>query len=401
MEDIKIKQLDEDADYQFYDITLTHDAKTYGNKRSPAQITINRSVNIINHIENFVISCGRLSFPVLSIPNFVATLQVGTLYSQNLMTFSITMRYLGFTSGQTYLVFVPTDQSATQPGGTVQQAYQSLYPYYYLYTPQDLCLIINNAFTTATNALNVAAGTAFTAPFVYWNISTNSPVLKVNKTDYISTAVNPVFVEFNNEFQSFWNGFQFIDVTDNDANGSDNQFLFYDNGTNTTDATYLYAYPFSYTYEYMNPVASLNVITSMPINYELINPINYDYGGQTTLSTQQTQNQNVNPSTNILIDFIPDFQSISNNNAIFIYNKNEDWQFQNFISSGGLRSFTLNLYWSDKAGNNIPLYLIPYMNATLKLAFIKRNIFDQNSTKIFELLKKIEKTDSIKITNRY
>ncbi len=378
----KAREIAADPDYEYFNTTITHDS-TFGNARSPASITITRSAPIINFMENFYVTISRMTFPALTIPLFVAPLVVGSNYSENKMIYSINLDYytgsVQYTSGQVYVTFTPSVLTA-QPGtGVVQTSLQSLNPYYYCYTIKRLCDMFNNAFNTAYENLQTASGGQLPPeshpPFLYWSLELQTLILKVDEQYYKTGNLSKFEIFFNNETAPFFNGFEFTSLASNTATGKDNQlYISYSpDYVATPDDGYYYVKPFAYDASYFSSVASFQVTTSLPVNYESVQPINYNYGQS---STANNAPQNPNPSSNLLTDFIPDMTDAINFNAVFDYNKTDSTRYAAFVSNGPVQNFSLALSWTDIAGNQIPLYLNPGMTATIKIAFLKKSILN-------------------------
>ena len=389
----KISEIESDADFQFFNCQINQNAGS-GNLRTPASITINRSTPILNYMENFYVSVGRMTFPALTVPLMVAPLVVGSNYATGQMIYSFNLIYKTFSSGQVFVTWQPSVLTASPGTGLVQQSLQSLNPYYYVYTVNRFCDMMNAALDTAFTALGVASGGTLplgaVAPLFYWSVELQSIVLYVKNSYDTVNAAFPIYICFNNQLAPLLNGFEFNHVADNEPNGLDNQFVIIAGKDNIdpADITFLDIKPFAFDLSYWTIVNGFQVTTSMPVNYENIQPINYDYGMPSTLSIAATQNTNPNPASNILTDFVPDWQNPQNFNALFIYNKTDQWRYAVFSSSGPLSTFTLNLFWTDIAGNQIPLYLNPGTTASLKIGFFKKSLLNSQGEKLLQEFKR-------------
>jgi hypothetical protein len=389
----KIDEIQADSDYQFFNAQMNQSPIT-GNGKTLASVTINRSTPILNFMENFYVSIGRMTFPALSVPLLVAPLIVGSNYSAGQMVYSFTLTYGAFSSGKINIIWQPTNLASSPGTGTVQVSLQSQNPYYYCYTTYRFIDMMNTALATAFTALSIASGGTLpigaVAPVFYWNVSLGSLVLYVKNVYDTRNNVNPIYIAFNNQLAPLLNGFEFDNLGDNAPDGRDNQFIIIQSPDNVDPlaATFLDILPFAFDLNYWSVVASFQVTTSMQLNYENIQPINYDYGTPSSLPPASTQNSNVNPSACILTDFVADYQNPANANALFIYNKTDSWRFATIAGTGSLNSFTLNLFWTDIAGNQIPLYLNPGTNATIKIGFFKRSLFNSQGEKLWLQAKK-------------
>jgi hypothetical protein len=283
----RLQQLDEDPDYQFFNCNIVQNS-TYGNQASPALLTISRGAPIVNHIENFYVTVGRLSFPSNQLPLLTAPLIVGSNYSTGQTIYSFTLTYKNFSSGKTNIIWQPTNMNFSPGTGTVQVCLQSQNPYYYCYTFWRFCQMMNTALTTAFNALSVASGGTLpvgaAAPYFYWSSESQTTILVVQIANYDQTVAFPIQIYFNNELQPIMNGFYFDRIAENSPSGQDNRFQILQNydSTNPLDLTHYYIRPSVFDSSYWSSVQTLELLSTIPVNYESVQPINYNYGQVST-----------------------------------------------------------------------------------------------------------------------
>lgn len=388
-----MSQVEPDPDYVFYNATIVQNTASGGNEPTPAVLQVNRSAPLINQIEDFYVTIGRLSFPSNQLPLITAALTVGSAYAANQTIYAFTLTYNGFSSGKTYVTWIPTNTTSPRPSGTVQVCLQSKYQYYYCYTFARFCEMLNAALLTAFVNLGTASGGTLpmgaTAPYFNWDPTKGSTVLFCQKANYESTNATPIKIYFNNELSPILNEYYFDRIANNDPNGLDNRMHIVSDNFNTFsgDNTLFAIYPSTFDSSYWPTISALQLVSSIPLNYELVEPINYNYGQQTTLPGSMTQTTSVNPSNNIITDFIPDFSAIQNFGALFIYNKVDQWRYSAIVGKGPLTTFTLSLQWTDSSGNTIPLYLSPNTTVSVKVGFFKKSLLNTNSTRLLQALK--------------
>lgn len=357
------------SDYQYINIPINYDS-SYGNAPSPAIGNVVRNVAYVNNIQDYYISVGRVSIPALSLPMFCPPLVVGSDYSENKTIFSFTLEVGGYTSGQQNVIYIPTNQNVAPYTGTVSTALQTKNSYYYTYDIFTFCRMLNNTLLTAYNALIADGATLPTGkqPVFYFDEALSSIVLLVDMTTYDTNGNSPVVIYFNNQFAPIFNGFSFITLANNDPNGKDNYFIIENQVNNISGTNYLMS-GFNWSIQYLVPIQTLQITTSLPIAYEYINNPNSNYGGvalvQTTISN--------NPSSNILIDLQPDFSTLASINGVQIYNKVDNWRWAQVLGSGALSSATFSIVWTDFAQNSIQVYLEPTTFAEIKLILANKN----------------------------
>ena len=133
-----------DPDYIFFNVTMSYNISN-GNAPVNSQYQTSYAQPLVRHMEQYYLSVARVGIPSFSAPKSTPPLIVGSDYSDNQMIYSFTMSYMGFTTDQTFCVFVPTNPNQTPYTGVVKNCLQSYNPYYYIYTYYDfykLCLFM-------------------------------------------------------------------------------------------------------------------------------------------------------------------------------------------------------------------------------------------------------------------
>ena len=357
-----------DPDQFYIDVPITFN-QGMGNGPTPASVTVTRQQPIINNIEDFYMSCVRLTYSAFNVPLMIAPLKVDSPYSSGLCIYSFTMKYKTFTSGQIFVPWISTDLSGSigytnslnippVDIGNVKTSLQSYNPYYWLFTFQDICSMLSNAISLAFNALNTASGglpSGSKPPVVYWDGQRGSTLIQAQIANYDPNTAgsNLITLYCNNELETLFNNYPTVNYGANQPQGADtliNLHLDFHN-KDTIDDTLFNTYPFSFDPSYFVSVDKFQVKTTIPVVYEGIIPANFNYG-----SSNNSQNSSQNPSSNILIDLAPDWGSITSVASIFIYNKVDNWRFASMAGSGPLSVLGLDLYFVTYSGVGAAIY---------------------------------------------
>lgn len=359
-----------DPDYQFINVEISHNS-TNGNMPSPAATQVIRNTAILRRMEDFYIAIGRMTFPALSLPLFCAALVPGSNYASNEMVYSFTLSYNNFKSIQVRAIFVPDNLQAQPDVGIVGSSLQSTNPYYYIYSFWSVCKMFNTALATAHADLIAKTG-GFPAgsnpPYFYYDNLNEQIVFSCDNTFGVSG--NKINVYFNNETLPLMTGFDILRVDSNNPLGQDNVLVIENNYNNFNAGVYTIR-PIYFDPSYYSPVGTLQLNTSILINQETVQPVN---GSFITRAYNPGNTHQLNPTSAILTDFIPDFTQISSLNSVYIYNKVDDYRYANIISQGALTSFHISLVWTDKAGREVPLLLFPGTTSTIKIGFFHKDL---------------------------
>lgn len=357
-----------DPDYQFINVEISHNVAN-GNEPSPAATQVIRNTSILKKMEDFYVSIGRMTFPALSLPLFCAALVPGSNFQDNTMVYSFTMSYNVFVSAKVNVVFVPDDLHATPNTGIVQSALQSTNPYYYIFSFWSVCKMFNTALATAyADIINQAGIPQTTAPYFYYDSLNEQIVFSCDNT--FGMGANLINVFFNNETAPLMTGFDYKKVGNNSPTGQDNLLTIENNYQNFANNTYTIR-PLYFDPSYYSPVGTLQLNTSILLNQETVQPVN---GNFISKGYTFSPGHQLNPTSSILTDFIPDFTLVNSLNSIYIYNKVDEYRYANIISQGALTSFNVSLVWTDKSGREVPLLLYPGTHSTIKIGFFKKTL---------------------------
>ena len=358
----------------------------------PASVVINRTAPILNHMEDFYCTCMRLSYSSWTIPCVIAPLIPGTNFSANQCTWGFNLTYKTYTSGLIHVTWVPVNEWASQPTGTVSSSLQSFNPYYWFYNFNSLWKIISTALAAAFAQLQTNAGVDFpvgaVAPEILWDFARQSPFLKAQIANYdVYNNANPIKIYFNNETACLFSQYDFTIEKNNDVNGLTHYFNISTNNYQSLvpgDITMMTLYPQYFNPGSISPIDTFQCNTTLPVAYELITTPNPNYGRYSDQALQNTNGSNTNPSSNILIDIQGDYGSLLAYQQVFIYNKTDSTRYLEMTGTGALTSFQLNYTFTTYSGDVVPLSLISGTNCIIKIAFIKKTMLNMAATKLFD-----------------
>jgi hypothetical protein len=337
---------------------------SYGNAASPAAVNITRQTPILPDATGYSLALQRLAIPIASIPSFVAALQVGSQYADNLMIYSFTTSVGGFTSPQKFIEWLPQTTYWPQPTGTVEYCLQSDKPFYHAYNISTVFDMFNESLQQSLVELNALSPlpAEYTDVRLYFDKTTMTPKL------FIPTSVYQAQLKiyFNNQMAALFSSWNYVTVGKNTANGQDNLLVFYSNLSNAVTGGVVMA-PEVFAFNYFSPVQTVQIRTSMPIIQEATQPVNSNYGQSSLLPTI---NQNYPSSESILTDFTIDSSSVTSEGGYYIYNKTDTTRFITLAGGKTIQNFYISVYWTDNSNAAYPMELLPNTLISMKMTFI-------------------------------
>lgn len=252
----------------------------------------------------------------------------------------------------------------------------------YFYYTQQMCDSMNTAFASCMSQLNIAETQTFRPPVIIYNNSLQGfqIVVDTNYTAYVGNAIY-----FNNALYSYFPAFYSIAKL---VSGSlIFQILYAPTGTNHYPTGVNASLPYdSYTADYeatgnsnLVKIKGIAILSyTLPINQEYIN-----------YSTSLSSSNNFRP---LLLE-IPLSQNVDIGvfESIFYNNANGFPNLIDMNSNTPLSKIDIQLYLVDVNDTLIPLDLAPTNSISMKVTFIKKSIFNYDSS---YLLKQISHNTS-------
>lgn len=335
--------------------------------------TSDSNVPLVKDPSEYYCSIIRLAFSGYSIPIIQFLVQTPVM-DVNKGIYSFTLSYGGFTSAQSWFMFIP---NITRPVPTVGTARQNLQDgYYNLYDYDLLVEIMNNAFAVAFADLQAQVGApiaAAQAPFVGFDAATGLFSYYFDKAFYDKALVTPIQAWFNSPAWLMVDGLAFTSVTYNSPTGQDNLFYVRSNkglndktigGTAYIQMTQQYV-----SAAYMSALKSVLVTTNMPVRPEFFNlSLSSDTGATGSQSTGYT---------NVMTDFLPDISQpeVGISTYRFIYNATSLYRVFSILGNSPLYTINASLSWTDTYGNVFPLYQEKGQTASIKFMFVRKSAF--------------------------
>lgn len=329
-----------------------------------AEYNVTKTIPIIDKPSNYFITVVRFDVPLNSIPLFVMPI-VPNQGNPNLTPFTV------FINASAVNVLYNPDN--TNPAPVQNQQTQVVTPYYFVFSFDNLI----NSINTALAAAYIAAGSPGGAgpPFVIFNPDTQLLGLVVSVAFITAGAT----ISVNSFLVNYFEGFRFF------FNAATNIFTFIlrntgNNGFNLIGQTipvtpgpggplWLIIQQEYTCMEYWLSLRKIVLVSNtIPINYEYIPA--FDTSGQQT---------GVSSTFPILTDFIPNIEQANESRSIAVYNPTSQYRLVDLLGDTPLYNIDLKIYWQDKAGNYYPVFIEPLQQASVKIAFVRRDLYENSS----------------------
>lgn len=376
----------ETGDKIYYDIVVTNLATI---DKPPPILYFNETRNtpFVLDPESYYLSIVRFSIDTPTLPVIQPEIQPNQT-NVNLTTYSITLSWKNpiapfqtFDSQQ-YIIYSPQNLEATIPSApafTNTKLQNNVTGYYDIINYQYFIYLVNQTFTTAFNALNLAVTAAGLvlpsnyAPVMDWNTSDNTAVITADQAGYDDTSANYIKIYFNPSFYQLFSSFPVVIEGFGIGLGKNVRLV-----TNSFGGANIVQYPpvapvytglqvyqeFS-TISLWTPVTSI-VFTSntLPVvTNQLSAPLLFFDGSQ---FVGGGNNSNV---SQVITDFIA-------NDAIYkpslIYEPSAQYRLVDLVGNRPLYTFDLNVYYKNRVGELIPFRLSSGSTATIKILFSRK-----------------------------
>jgi hypothetical protein len=349
----------------YFDINVTN-IDSNASKNPELQFTETRLTPIVANPSDYFMSIVRFALDTPSLPVFFPTIQPSQS-DVNLTIYSVTMTYNG-TTVQTYIQFVPQDQSQSLPNEPINNTpkLQQYSPYYYVYDYEYVVQLVNTALSNCFNSLVNQQSSLFTAtaPFLKWNNSAKLATLYTDEGYFSPTLSTPIKLYFNNALFNLFNSFPSNFQSSSNSNGMNYLISCNSFGNANTETInnipYLLCEQEYSTISVWSPVSSIVFTTnSMPIVSELICAPNIYYNNVNYKSTINTGISNV----------ITDFEASEMNYVPFLAYQPNIYRYVELYGNSPLMTLDIRCFWKNKVGQLIPFILNSGSSASLKVMF--------------------------------
>lgn len=349
----------------YLNLVINHNGPGY--VPTPAVYNSVQTNPIVDKASDWYISIIRFDIPLSIIPLYIfpivpASTSLNPQPNPNLSPMVIGFTVLGL-DYERNLIYVSDNPAYPAPVQNIVNQ-QVITVYYFVYSYDNLI----NSLNVATNAAWVAAGSpgGGISPFFYFNPNTGLISFVVSDAFITSGAIMYCNTYLLNFIDSF--NFNHVSLT---ANHEYNFVL----DTNPqrgwpTVSTPITA-PQTY-YQFIQNYSSLAYWTALRKILFISNslPIVNEYEPSSSIQ------QNVSTSLPIITDFVPAIEFASQSRSIAYYYPTSQYRLVNLIGDIPIQKLDMKIYWQDKFNNIYQLYL-PYGNEiNIKLAFIKKSLYN-------------------------
>ena len=350
--------LSKDRDNVYLNIVINQDPIS-GNEATPAVYNETLTHPVIKDCSKYYASVIRFDIPLAAIPILVIPI-INTQNNPNLTPLIFGIKYVGV-NYPVNLVYISDSNSIapTPSAGPIFFTQRQLSDtYYWVYSIFQMVELFNNTINQAM--INAGLG------------ATPSPIFSYNPVSQLfSLTVTQAFLLTGAELYH-----------NDQANNFLSSFRVYYNGNNRPDGDeYIHIlsplphdapvggpYTFIEDYNTIDLWFSLRKIilttNTIPISPEFV-PTQNPFGINTGVSS----------SLPIICDFVPNLEYSNQGRGIAYYNPQSQYHLVDMISEIPLSRININIFWQDKFGNLYPLLIPSFQQASIKLAFINKNLY--------------------------
>lgn len=325
---------------------------------------------LLNNPSDYYLSIIRFSLPSNSIPIFRCPVDVSQ-NDPNGTPFFIGIE-LGASVYPERVMFVATNSlPAPTPAASYPyfSASQISSGYYTMFAAQPLVSMVN----TALAAAHTASGIGGAAPYYIFDPTTQLFSLIVTQTFIASGA----YIYMNNSLVNYFSGFNFYYVGTFQAAGTAGIRFRHILTPLPYGSPVGGPYKFDAEYDASSLWFDIRKIvvtsTSIPTSPEF-NPVTTPLG---IVASGLDSTSNTFP---IITDFISTFDNFNEYGSTITYNPTTQYRLVDLNSNAPLNRIQLTFYWLSKNGTLYPLFLSPNQTITMKLAFIKKDLYKNTNT---------------------
>ena len=372
----------------YFDLNYINNDQTGLSNPTQLRFSQTRTTPYLQDPSKYFASLVRFQMDTTTLPIFIPQIKLGELYP-NKTIYSFTMTYpVGLNivaSSQAFMWYFPEDQTATlpntPPAGTIGITQQDMSgTYYFVYTFQYLCNLINqtlsNAFQSLQQNTNQAGGTLPTnhCPYFEWDTSSNTFSLFCDQTGFNQNPpYTPIKIYCNSAMYRLINSMPF-QYFGNNPNGQNYLLrVFNDNNSNlalSSSYTQIVMYQDITSVSLINPIQSIVFASStLPIASTLVSASTAF--GSNTVSTGDSNN---------ILSIITDFEVPVSPNNLYVpqvdYIPSNEFRLFDITSNQPLTNIDILVYWKDRFNNMYPLFLESNgATANLKLLFRRKDFY--------------------------
>jgi hypothetical protein len=371
----------------------------------PADYGVTKTEPILSNCSEYYCSVIRFTIPLDEVPLLICPIvpnQISLLGSSDP---NLTPLIIGIQNGpngvpasyfSTNIIFTPSNNF---PPPVQNQPLQVITPYYYIFQYQILVDMLNTALSTVYISSGLAGlNPGYLAPYFEFNPVTALFSLIVPSFMSQSFPFPSIKIFFNEALASFLFSFNIFGnfPTDNIHQfGFDYYFIltpsisnqYYPPGVTvpattipplTPATSFYYKYTQEYSVlEYWTSLRKIIIISNtIPVKNEYVPATNNISSGN--IDVDQS---GVNVSYPILTDFVPSISFLAGESrSIAYYVPTSQYRLVDLISTNPLQKIDIKIFWEDRDGNLYPLELSVFQQASLKLGFFRKSLYNGAGT---------------------
>lgn len=351
-------------DRKYYNVAMANNEQKNGYSYATYNDLFTQS--IIANPSLYYLSVVRFQIPTSDVPILIPEIEAWPNTDPNKLVYNVTLEWNGFTSGTVPLTFFtmfplesPAIITAQNPNPMVQPS-----RYYWIYNYRHFIDIVNNAFATAFNNLNIASGgtlplTAI-APYITFN-GDNELMTYHYSPDYLDTAVIPIVAYMNYKLFTFFDGVE-NNFYDNQSPKGVKLLVKNYFGQNIFGTQFIMSQQYRSTPSW-NVFKSIQIVSSFLSTEDEVIPI------------PSYQTQGAYNTLSVIKDFVPFYDKGSDFRSFINYRFSGSYELIDLNGTTPINLIDLNVYWLDRYGNRY-LLTIPYNQIlTIKFVFILKETF--------------------------
>jgi hypothetical protein len=333
-----------------------------------AEYNSTNTVPILSKASDYYCSVVRFDIPLSTIPIFIMPI-VPNQGNPNLTQLKVGMSVSGVNTFE-QLIYVPGSNQYLPPIQNLE--FQVVDVYYFCYSYQSLITIINTGLSQVYISSGLAAAhPTRIAPYLFLNKSQG--LISLIVPDFFVKTLsnpNPPTIYMNDALSNYLDAYKLFYNGVNNVDGNDEYFVFDD----ISNPYFINSIPIAVPeyYEYKQEYSVLGLWSSLRKIFITSNtiPIAYEYSNSGYINDTLTP---------ILTDFVPIIDNAGQSRSIAYYQPSSQYRLIDLISDMPLQKIDLKIFWESVNGNVFPLIISQYQQVNIKLAFLKKSLYNPKS----------------------
>lgn len=339
---------------------------------------VNKTSPIIMDPSKYYCAITRFVVPLQQVPLFIMPIVPNTYVNPgnpgdpNLSTLVLGINYNG-NDYASYVNYIPNSPNWFPPP-IQNNITQVITPYYYVYTYSELMDMLNQTLITLWANSGLAGSYPNLSPPRFF-FEPESQLIRITVPFiFVRSPIASIF--YNVSALRFLDNYPAIYFGQNQPNGKDFQFKFYDQIENyyppatianpPLPSYYTYLQDYKLLYYYASLRKLLFVSQTLPIANEIV-----------------TYKNNVSEYSTlpVITDFVLDSNIAGESRGIAVYNPTAQYRLVDLSGNSPISSVDIQIYWVDQYDNIYPINIIPGQVASLKLGFFRKELYKNDIKK--------------------